>query len=157
MIKVTPPALATHAFLHRMPRGQVDTLATVATDVTFPARRRIFEEGGHASRFWLIRSGRVLVDLNVPGRGRMVVEPVCMGQLLGWSWLFPPFQWAFGAVTDTPTEAFELDAAAVRACCAADPALGYELTRRLAAVVARRLEATRTRLLTTSRPQEGQY
>lgn len=154
MIKVTPPALATQAFLHGIPVGQLDTLATVATDVTFPARYRIFEEGGHASRFWLIRSGRVLLDLNVPGRGPMVVEPVCRGQLLGWSWLFPPFRWAFGAVADTPVEAFELDAAAVRACCAADPALGYELTRRLAEVVARRLEATRTRLLTTSGRQD---
>ena len=79
-----------------------------------------------------------------------------MGQLLGWSWLFPPFRWAFGAVTDGPVQAFELDAVAVRACCAADPALGYELTRRLVEVVARRLEATRIRLLATSSPQEGQ-
>ena len=157
MIEVTTSAMAAHPFLRGMQSRHLDALAVGASDVMFPAGHRIFEDGGYASRFWLIRSGRVLVDLNVPGRGRMVVEPVCMGQLLGWSWLFPPFQWAFGAVTDTPTEAFELDAAAVRACCAADPALGYELTRRLAAVVARRLEATRTRLLTTSRPQEGQY
>jgi CRP/FNR family transcriptional regulator, cyclic AMP receptor protein len=157
MIEVSPSALATHAFLHGMPRGQLDTLAAVATDVTFPARHRIFEEGGHASRFWLIRSGCVLLDLHVPERGTVVVEPVCMGQLLGWSWLFPPFRWAFGAVADGPVTAFEVNAAAARACCAADPALGYELTRRLAEVVARRLEATRIRLLTTSSPQEGQY
>lgn len=157
MTEVIPSALATHPFLHRMPHGQLDTLATVATDVTFPARHRIIEEGGHASKFWLIRSGRVLLDLNVPGQGRLVVEPVCMGQLLGWSWLFPPFRWAFGAIADAPVEAFELDAAPVRAWCAADPALGYELTRRLAEVVARRLEATRTRLLTTSSHPEDEY
>ncbi len=150
MTEVTASALAAHPILRGMPRGQLDTLAAVATDVMFPARHRIIEEGGHASKFWLIQSGRVLLDLNVPGRGPMVVESVCMGQLLGWSWLLPPFAWAFGAIADGPVQAFELDATAVRACCAADPTLGYELTRRLVTVVALRLEATRRRLLTTS-------
>jgi CRP/FNR family cyclic AMP-dependent transcriptional regulator len=98
-----------------MPRGQLDTLAAVATDVMFPAGRRIFEDGGHASKFWLIQSGRVLLDLHVPGQGPIVVETIGLGGLLGWSWLFPPFRWAFGAVADGPVEAFEFDAAAVRA------------------------------------------
>lgn len=157
MIEVTPSALAAHPFLRGMPRGQLDTLAAVATDVMFPAGRRIFEDGGHASKFWLIQSGRVLLDLHVPGQGPIVVETIGLGGLLGWSWLFPPFRWAFGAVADGPVEAFEFDAAAVRACCAADPAFGYELTRRLAEVVARRLEATRTRLLAMPGRLENQY
>jgi CRP/FNR family transcriptional regulator, cyclic AMP receptor protein len=155
MIEVTASTLAAHPFLRGMPREQLDTLAAAAAGVMFPARHRIFEQDGHAGRFWLIRSGRVLLDLQLPGRGLTVVEPLGMGQLLGWSWLFPPFQWAFGAVTDGPVEAFELDAAAVRACLAADPVLGYELTRRLAQVVAHRLQATRTRLVTTSSSVEG--
>jgi len=149
MTAITSAALAGHPFLRGMPREQLDALAIAATDVAFPGRHPIFEEGGHASRFWLIQSGRVLLNLHVPGQGPMVIESVCMGQLLGWSWLFPPFRWAFGAVADGPVRAFEFDAAAVRARCAQDPALGYELTRRLAEVVARRLEATRRRLLTT--------
>ena len=70
-----------------------------------------------------------------------------MGELLGLSWLFPPYKWAFGAVAVTAIDTFEFDAAAVRAACAADPALGYELTGRLTRVLASRLQATRIRLL----------
>ena len=73
-----------------------------------------------------------------------------MGQLIGWSWLFPPYEWAFGAVAASPVEAFEFDARAVRANCASDPTLGYEVTQRLARVLAKRLQSTRVRLIRVS-------
>jgi hypothetical protein len=90
------------------------------------------------------------LDLHVPGEGPAVIETIGMGELLGWSWLFPPYRWAFGAVTTSPLEAFEFDAKAVRARCAADPALDHELTQRVAQVLARRLQATRVRLVARS-------
>src|SRR5579862_583594 len=101
MIQVTAAALATHPFLHGMSRDQLAVLAEAASDVMFPAGRRLFEDGGHAGHFWLIRSGHVSLDLQVPGQGRMKLESIGMGELLGWSWLFPPYQWAFGAVAAT--------------------------------------------------------
>jgi len=150
MIEVTADALAVHPFLHGLSRDHLAVLADAADDVTFPAQRRLFEDGGSATRFWLLQSGHVVLDLHVPGRGRMKIETIGMGELLGWSWLFPPYRWAFGAVTASPVEAFEFDARAVRACCESDPVLGYELTTRLAHVVAKRLQATRVRLITAS-------
>ena len=147
MTEITAAALATHPFLHGMSHDQLGVLAETACDVRFPARHRLFEDGGNATRFWLIRSGRVALDLHVPGEGPMVIETIGMGELLGWSWLFPPYKWAFGAVAVTAVEAFEFDAAAVRAACAADCALGYEFTGRLTRVLASRLQATRIRLL----------
>ena len=150
MTEVTAAALAAHPFLHGMPDNQVAVLAQAACDVRFGARHRLFEDGGHASRFWLIQSGCVALDLNVPGKGRTRIETIGIGELLGWSWLFPPFTWAFGAVTIGPVEAFEFDGRAVRAYCAADPALGYELTQRLVRVIANRLQATRIRLISVS-------
>lgn len=146
MIEVSAAALAAHPFLHGMPRDQLGVLARTAADVRFAARHRIFADGGNATRFWLIQSGRVSLDLHVPGQGPVVIGTVGLGDLLGWSWLIPPFTWAFGAVAATGVEAFEFDAPAVRACCAADPALGYELTRRVTQVLARRLQATRRAL-----------
>jgi CRP/FNR family transcriptional regulator, cyclic AMP receptor protein len=147
MTEVTAAALATHPFLHGMPRDQLGVLAVASSDVKFPARHRIFEDGGNATRFWLIQSGHVSLDLQVPGEGPVVIETLGLGELLGWSWLFPPFKWAFGAVTATPVGAFEFDAPAVREACAANPGLGYELNQRITRVLAKRLQATRIRLI----------
>jgi CRP/FNR family transcriptional regulator, cyclic AMP receptor protein len=150
VIEVTAEALAGHPFLHGMSRDHLAVLAEAASDATFPARHRLFEDGGSASRFWLVQSGHVDLDLHVPGQGRTKIETIGMGELLGWSWLFPPYKWAFGAAAASPVEAFEFDGRAVRACCASDPVLGYEVTRRLAHVVAKRLQATRIKLITAS-------
>ncbi len=150
MIEVTAETLAAHPFLHGMSPDQLTALAEAASDVTFPAKQRLFEDGGSATRFWLIQSGHVSLDLHVPGQGRMKIDTIGMGELLGWSWLFPPYRWAFGAVAANPVEAFEFDGRLVRARCAADPALGYEVTQRLAHVVTKRLQATRVRLITAS-------
>ena len=150
MIEVTPATLATHPFLRSMSRDQLDVLAEAACDVMFPAKHRLFEDGGYATRFWLILSGHVSLDLHVPGEGPVVIETIGMGELLGWSWLFPPFKWAFGAVAATRVEAFEFDASAVREACTADPGLGYELNQRITRVLAKRLQATRIRLISRS-------
>jgi CRP/FNR family transcriptional regulator, cyclic AMP receptor protein len=150
MIEVTAEALGRHPFLHGMSPEHLAVLADEAHDVAFPARHRLFDDGGGASRFWLIQSGHVALDLHVPGQGRMKIDTIGMGELVGWSWMFPPYRWAFGAVAVSPVEAFEFDGRAVRARCESDPALGYELTRRLAHVVAKRLQATRIRLITAS-------
>jgi CRP-like cAMP-binding protein len=150
MIEVTRSAIAEHPFLRGMPPGHLDALAEVGADVSFPAGHRIFEDGGYAGKFWLIQSGHLALDVQVPGEGRVVVDNVGMGQLLGCSWFFPPYRWVFGAVCAGTLQAFEFDAAAVRERCAADPLFGYELTRRLLRVFAKRLQSTRTRLITSS-------
>jgi CRP/FNR family transcriptional regulator, cyclic AMP receptor protein len=147
MIEVNATALAAHPFLHGMSHDQLAVLVASTRHVSFPARCRIFEDGSNATRFWLIQSGQVRLDLNVPGQGPAVIEAVGMGELLGWSWLFPPYKWAFGAVAVTAVEAFEFDAPAVRRCCEADPQLGYELNQRITRVLAKRLQATRIRLI----------
>jgi CRP-like cAMP-binding protein len=150
MIEVNAAALAAHPFLHGMSPDQLGMLAGAARDVSFPARHRLFEDGGNATRFWLIQSGHVSLDLHVPGEGPVVIETICMGELLGWSWLFPPYKWAFGAVAATAVEAFEFDAPTVRRLCAADPELGYELNQRITRVLAKRLQATRIRMIARS-------
>ncbi len=150
MIEVTAAGLSAHPFLRGMSHDHLAVLAEAASDVTFPARHRLFEDGGSAAHFWLIQSGYVALDVHVPGQGRVKIDTIGMGELLGWSWLFPPYKWAFGAVAAGPVEAFEFDARAVRACCASDPTLGYQVTQRLARVLAKRLQAARVRLITVS-------
>ncbi len=144
------PVLAGHHFTHGMPDDYVATLSGAARHIRLPAKHRLFEEGGTADRFWLLQAGQVALDMHVPGRGLVVIEALGMGDVVGWSWLYPPYQWRLGAITLRPTQAFEVDGPAVRQMCAADPAFGYELTHRFLLVVVNRLQATRTRLLDLS-------
>ena len=145
--RVTATALTAHRFLHGLPGRQVAELVPAVSLISLPRGRRIFEDGDTAANFWLIRSGSVALDLHIPRSGLVVVETQGMGDVLGWSWLLPPYVWTLGAVTVQPTEMFQFDARAVRALCDADTDLGYQLTRRFLGVASERLQATRARLL----------
>jgi CRP-like cAMP-binding protein len=148
-IPVPASALAGHQFLRGMPEGHLGLLAGAASLVDVPSGHRFFAAGRMPHQFWLIRAGQVALDMDVPGR-RITVETLGRGDMVGLSWFLPPCQWQFGAIAIQPTEAFEFDAAGVLRCCDEDPALGYDLTRRVLAVVAHRLQATRAKLLDTS-------
>ena len=149
-MQVTGKALAAQRFLNGMEAAQLDELATTASEVMFPAGHRIFAEGGYADKFWLVESGHVAVDAQVPGEGAAVIANIGIGGLLGWSWLTPSRQWAFGAICVTEVRAYEFSGPAVRERCAADPALGDELTRRLVQVIAGRLQDTKATLIARS-------
>ncbi len=150
MLQVTGKVLAGQRFLNGVGAAQLDELATAAAEVMFPVGYRIFAEGGYADKFWLVESGHVAVDMQVPGEGAAVIANVGLGGLLGWSWLVSSRKRAFGAVCVTEVKAYEFEASAVRERCAADPALGDELTRRLFQVLAGRLQDTRTTLISRS-------
>jgi CRP-like cAMP-binding protein len=150
MLEVTASGLVTHRFLREMPARHLDALAATASEVMFPARHRIFADGDYADKFWLVQSGFVALDVLVPGEGPAVIGRVGIGGLVGWSWLLPPYQWAFGAVCVTEVRAFQFDAQEVRDLCAADPSLRDELTRRLFEVVTGHLQDARTRLIAGS-------
>jgi CRP-like cAMP-binding protein len=139
--------LGAQPFLRGLADDHLATLATLCRHVAIPARQRLFEERTTADRFWLIDAGQVVIDTTVPGRARLIIETIGRGDVTGFSWLLAPYQWRFGAMTMQPMQGFEFDAPAVRAACDQDPALGYQLSRRISAVLARRLEATHARLL----------
>jgi CRP/FNR family cyclic AMP-dependent transcriptional regulator len=139
--------LAAQPFMRGLSSEQVAVLAGLTCHVSLPAQVRLFEEGSTADKFWLIDAGRVALDAMVPGHGRVIIEMLGRGDVIGLSWLLPPYQWRFGAVTTAPLQAFELDGRGVREACVADLALGSELNRRFIAVLVHRLQATRDRLL----------
>ncbi|GAA3277100.1 cyclic nucleotide-binding domain-containing protein [Dactylosporangium vinaceum] len=139
--------MVAHPFLTGLPPAYVERLSHWARRVPLPAGTRVFEEHGRADRWWLIRDGYVNLDTRLPGRGDVIVETLGPGSVQGWSWLFPPYRWHFGAVTLGPVLAIALAGPGVRGLCDADPAFGYELTRRFTAVVVDRMQATRMRLL----------
>ena len=102
---------------------------------------------GRADRFWIVRTGTVALNLHVPGRRPAVIENLGHGELIGWSWHFPPYLWHLGAVATRPVRAWVFDAETVRVICAEDPEFGRAIAVWVGSVVAQRLHATRIRLL----------
>ncbi|MEW2626184.1 cyclic nucleotide-binding domain-containing protein [Streptomyces sp. NPDC048106] len=126
---------------------QRDRLTSLAREVSFEAGTRLFEEGRRADRFWIVRTGTIALDLRVPGRRPAVIETLGRGELVGWSWHFPPHVWHLGAESMSPVRAWEFDAGSVLALCDSDPEFGRAIALWVGRVVAQRLHASRIRLL----------
>jgi len=116
-------------------------------NVRFDAGAFLFREGDPADRFYLVRRGRAAIEISAPERGGIVVETVGPGEVIGFSWLFPPYRWRFDARVLEPMTALALDGACLRGKCEEDHELGYQLVRKAADVVLERLQATRMQLL----------
>ena len=130
-----------------MSDARLSLVAGCGTNVAFAAEDVLFHERGQADTFYVLRQGRVALELHSPTRGPVTIETLDAGEVLGWSWLFPPYQWHFGARALTPVRATAFDGACPRRKCDEDPALGYELVTRFAQVILERLQWTRLRLL----------
>jgi CRP-like cAMP-binding protein len=139
--------VASHPVLSDLPGDTAALVSGCARHVVVGSGLRLLREGEPASSLYLLRRGRVSLELRTPGRGVLVVETLGPGDALGWSWLFPPYRWQFDARALEPVGAIEVDAACFRAKMEADPAFGYALVKRLTFIMLQRLQATRRRLL----------
>jgi CRP/FNR family transcriptional regulator, cyclic AMP receptor protein len=139
--------IGAESFLRGLPSPYIDRLAAMSEHISLPAQSRLFDEEMPARRFWIIDAGQVALDALVPGVGRVVIEKLGRGDVVGLSWLEPPYQFRYGAVTTQPMQAFEFDAVQVRAACRDDPAFGYAVLDRFLAITYHRLQVTRARLL----------
>lgn len=146
MTGATSP-LAAFPVFGQLSDAEREVIASTARTVRFAAGERLFSEGHPARGCWLIHDGRVALDLAVPGRGQVVLQTLGPGDILGWSWLVPPYRWHFGATSVLPTVATELDTERLRTLAMQDPRFGYTLVLTLFEEVLQRLQATRARLL----------
>jgi len=128
-------------------REELELIAGCARTAQFAADETIFRQGDPATTFLLVRAGRIALDVFVPHRGPVAIETVDEGEVVGWSWLFPPYRWHFDARAVGPVRALAFDAVCLRRKCDEDPVLGYDLMNRFAQLVIDRLDATRVRLL----------
>ena len=139
--------LAEHPFFQDLDRTQLDVVTGCATNLRFDAGAFLIRAGEEANQFFLLREGKVSLEVAAPGRPPLVLQTVGAGDILGWSWLIPPYHWMFDAVALEPTRTIALDGRCLRGKCEADRALGYELLKRFAHIMEQRLQATRLQLL----------
>ncbi len=131
---------------------QIRLLCDRSMAVHFEPGQLIFREGDPANRFYLIHGGKVALESRVRDRGVALVQMVGAGEVLGWSWLFPPYYWHFDARAVELTSAAFFYATPLREECEEDHDLGYELMKRVAAVMMNRLQATRRQLIDVPGP-----
>jgi CRP-like cAMP-binding protein len=136
-----------HAFLQGLGQRHLMLLASGVKPVRFAPGTHLGREGEAATTFYLIKSGRVSLDLHPPGGGAVSVQSVSPGEVVGWSWLVPPHRWRFDCRATEPVDALAFDAQWLRDKCEQDHELGYQLLKHLVTVIACRLTATRHQLL----------
>jgi CRP-like cAMP-binding protein len=141
------PTLASQPFFAGLSEPHLAVLTGCTSNAVFDAGDLVFREGQLADRFYLLRHGRVGLEVFSPAGGPLTIETLDAGEVLGFSWLFPPYKSRFDARALTLVRALSLDGACLRRKCEEDKALGYELVKRFATLIISRLESTRLQLL----------
>jgi len=136
-----------HPFFAGLPAEYSQLVAGCARNHRFAAEQYLFHEGEPANEFFLVRHGKVALEIHSPGRPPIVFGTLGEGEIVGASWLIPPYRWTFDARAVEVTRAIGIDAACLRRKCEADHHLGYEMMKRLLPVFVKRLHATRLQIL----------
>ncbi len=140
-------SLRKHPFLNNLSEDLLKTLTSCASNVVFDEGTYLFHEGEDAKIFYLLRSGRAVLEIAGGERGQIRIQTVGAGEVIGWSWLISPYRWHFDAFALEQIHAFAIDASCLITKCETDCRFGYEMLRRFSEVLERRLEATRLQLL----------
>lgn len=139
--------LKEHPFFQDMDSSACETIAGCAANERFNAGEYIFREGGAANKFYVIRHGKIALEIHVPGREPIIVDTLEDGDILGWAWLVPPYRWVYDACVLETTRLVSLDAQCLRGKYETDHNLAYALFERFIPVMADRLAATRRRMI----------
>ena len=139
--------VALHPFLAGMNPTQLILLTDCAAARHFNTEQTILREGEFANGFYLIETGKVALKSETGFGESILIQRIGAGDLLGWSWMFPPYVWKFSARAVEPTTALFFYAAILREYCEKDHSLGYELLKRISAVMVTRLQAAHDQML----------
>jgi CRP/FNR family cyclic AMP-dependent transcriptional regulator len=145
--KTIDQILAKHPFFQAFAPDQIQRIAGCAQNAYYKADTYLFHEAESASTFYLLRSGKVALETNFPASGMVTIETISAGDVVGWSWLFPPYRWHFSARAVEDVQATIFDGACLRGKAEHNHNFGYILAMKFAEVMMQRLQATRLQLL----------
>jgi CRP/FNR family transcriptional regulator, cyclic AMP receptor protein len=140
-------SISAHPFLIGLAPQYVDVIVGCASNVQFENATFLFKEGQEADKFYFIHSGKVSLDIFSPIKGALVIDTLEDGDVLGWSWLVPPYRWKFDARAIGLVRAIAFDGKCLRNKCDANHDLGYELLQRVTRIMEQRLQSARLQLL----------
>ena len=142
-VNVIEKRISEHPFFRSMAPAHLGLVTKSATEAKFETNQIIFHEKEPADRFFLIESGRVALGWHTLEGKMVLVQTLGPGEVIGWSWLFPPFIWHFQARATEPTSTVVLDGGHLLVAAEENPQFGYDLMRRIAQMVITRLQASR--------------
>ncbi|GAA0554686.1 CRP-like cAMP-binding protein [Rhizomicrobium palustre] len=138
--------VAGHSFFAGMAEEHINVLTGCAKNVRFEPEEYLFHEGDTADQLYLLRAGTVALEVNKPGAS-ITIQTVGEGEIVGASWLVPPYRRGLSARAVDLTRALAFDAACLRGKCEADHDLGYEMMKRFLPILIQRLRAARRQIL----------
>ncbi len=141
------PLIKGHPFFEGLEPAHLRLVVGCARNELHAQGEMLFREGEEADWFYVIREGQLALEVHVPGRGPVALQTLSDGEVLGTSWLFPPYRWQFSARAVRSTRLLAFDGKCLRGKCDQDHDLGYELVRRAAQILMKRLDAARLQLL----------
>ena len=112
-MRTIPHLLHEHPFFAGLPAESIDLVSGCATNIRFRTGEYLFREGEPADTFYVVRHGRVAVEARTPTRST-VIDTTEAGEVLGWSWLVPPYRWTFDARAVDDVRAVRFDGACLR-------------------------------------------
>jgi CRP/FNR family cyclic AMP-dependent transcriptional regulator len=136
-----------HPFFEMMDKKYLELISGCGKNVHFNAGKYIAEENDPADTFYVLRKGMVRIEIKDASRGYIPIQTVCEGNIVGWTWIFPPYRWEYSVKVINDTSAIEMDGKCLRQKCEEDPALGYALMKRFALTMSERLKATRMQVI----------
>lgn len=139
--------LLQHPFFSELKKDYVSLLAECGRNEVYKPESILAAEGSEANEFFVIRRGRVAIQLHAAPTGTVCLQTLDAGDILGWSWLFPPYLWTVEAKALQEVHAIKLDGLCLRNKCDTDPVMGYALMQRFSRIMTQRLEATRLQIL----------
>lgn len=141
------PLIRKHPVFAGMDDDAIRLITGCAKNVRYRAGEVIAKQGTPADEFFLLREGRVAMDMPAPQGAALRLQTADEGDVVGWSWLVPPYQWHFDLRAVSDVRAFSIDGRCLRNKCESDPRFGYQMMKRFSTLMAERLEATRLQLL----------
>lgn len=139
--------LATHVFFSGLDDRSKTFLAESAVVHEVSAGDVLFRQGESADKFYLLRSGEISVQVPALMGPALQIQKLQQDQMLGWSWMIPPYRWNFQAMALQNTVVLEFDGSIILARCEQDPAFGYQLLKRFASLMSERLDAARQKMM----------
>ncbi|NNE63268.1 MAG: cyclic nucleotide-binding domain-containing protein [Gammaproteobacteria bacterium] len=139
--------LSNHPFFSGLDDNFLKFLADSATELTIKKGDVLFRQGKPADAFYLLRQGQISIQVPALVGPSLEIQHLGQNQLLGWSWLIPPYRWNFLARAEEDSKLLQFDGNAILTRCEEDNQFGYELFKRFASLMSERLDAARQKMM----------